>query len=97
MIQLMTAPNPHSEIDSENRTRDRRIAARIRQDPTVIKRAEANLREWESRWGGLNPAWQEWKIVLKMLTPVQLADFLESATPKASRLRQSSPFLGVVE
>jgi len=34
--------------------------------------------------------------VLRMLTPAQVADFLESATPMANRLRQSSPFLGVL-
>src|SRR5262249_29968979 len=30
-------------------------------------------------------------------SPAQLADFLEEDTPKANRLRQSSPFLGVLE
>jgi hypothetical protein len=32
-----------------------------------------------------------------MLSPTQLANFLESTTPKAERLRQSSPFLSVLE
>ena len=91
----MNAPNPHLKIDEENRARDLQLAALIRKDPQIIEKARDNLRAWEARWGTLNPAWQEWTLILRMLTPQQLADFLESRTPKANRLRQSSPFLGV--
>ena len=90
-------PNPHAAIDQANRAQDRRLAACIRRDPAVIDLARENLRAWSARWHGLHPAWQEWAHILHMLTPAQLADFLESSTPKAARLRQSSPFLGVLE
>ena len=93
----MFAPNPHARIDSENRERDRKVAALIRQNPGVIARAQQNLQKWEAHWKGLNPAWEEWKTLLRMLTAAQVADFLESETPKANRLRQSSPFLGVLD
>ena len=53
--------------------------------------------EAKSRWGKLTDAWQEWAQLLRMLTPAQVGDFLESTTPKANRLRQSSPFFGVLE
>ncbi len=95
----MTAspPNPHAGIDAENRERDRQLAALIRRRPEIIARGQENLRRWETRWGSLNAAWQEWSVVLRILTPAQLADFLESSTPKANRLRQSSPFLGILD
>ena len=93
----MIAPNPHAKIDEENRERDRRLAELIRRRPEVIKLAERNLQNWAARWGKLTDAWQEWAQLLRMLTPAQVADFLESTTPKANRLRQSSPFFGVLE
>ncbi|MBI3876853.1 MAG: hypothetical protein HY300_13030 [Verrucomicrobia bacterium] len=92
----MNFPNPHARIDEENRERDRRLAALIRRDPVVVEIAKENLRSWATRWGDSTSAWQEWAQLLRMLTPTQLADFLESSTPKANRLRQSSPFLGVL-
>lgn len=90
-------PNPHAKIDADNHERDRKIAALIRQHPEVIAHAQRNLKDWAARWGSSNPAWEEWGLVLRMLTATQLADFLESRTPKANRLRQSSPFSGVLE
>ena len=93
----MTFPNPHERIDDENRERDERLAALIRRQPEVIEIARRNLRHWAVRWGELTPAWQEWAQLLRMLSPAQVADFLESQTPKANRLRQSTPFLGVLE
>ena len=89
--------NPHAKIDEENRQRDRRLAVLIRRHPETIARARQSLQDWAVRWGQLNPAWNEWAQLLQMLTSEQVADFLESSTPKAERLRQSSPFLGVVE
>jgi len=93
----MNFPNPHQAIDEENRRRDQRLAALIRRDPAIIELAVRNLAAWAKRWGESNPAWEEWRQLLLMLTPVQLADFLESRTPKSERLRQSTPFLGVLK
>ena len=92
----MTIPNPHRLIDEANRERDARLAALIRRQPELVKLAQRNLEEWGTRWGKLTPAWAEWMQLLQMLTPAQVADFLESTTPKANRFRQSSPFLGVL-
>jgi len=93
----MIVANPHALIDRENRARDERLAALIRRDPAVIELARRNLQQWAARWGKLTPPWEEWARLLRMLTPAQVADFLESQSPKANRLRQSSPFLGVLE
>jgi hypothetical protein len=93
----MDFPNPHAAIDAANYESDKRIAALIRRRPEVIEIARENLCNWHSRWGELAPAHREWEKILRMLTPAQLADFLESSTPKANRLRQSSPFCGITE
>ena len=94
----MNFNNPHAKIDEENREREVRLAGLIRGDSEVIiGLARLNLREWGKRWGGLTPACEEWDQLLRVLSPGQIADFLESTTPMANRLRQSSPFLRVIE
>ena len=91
----MIFPNPHAQIDAENRERDCRSAAAIRVRPELIQIAQSNLRRWLSIDGRQqHPALLEWQSILDFLTPEEIATFLESRTPKADRLRQSSPFIG---
>ena len=94
----MNFPNPHQAIDEENRERDKRVASVLRLEPELVRVAWENL----DRWLAAEPdrpyaALQEWQAILEFLTPAEVADFLESQTPKAERLRQSSPFVGVLE
>lgn len=71
----------------------RRVAAEIRRDPRIIEQAAARLERWMLRDGDPpDPALVEWKTALQMLDPEQLANFLESPTPRAKRMRISSPF-----
>ena len=44
----------------------------------------------------VRPVFQEWHGILTRLSKGELADFLRSDTPMARRLRQSSPFAGVL-
>jgi hypothetical protein len=89
-------PNPHARIDQENRERDRRTAAAIRDRPVLIQVARENLERWFRMDGNrIHPALLEWRAIFDFLTPEEIADFLESDTPKANRLRQSSPFIGL--
>lgn len=72
----------------------RRVAAAIRRDPRVIEEAVVRLERWMVRDGDPpDPALVEWKTALEMLDPAQLASFLESPTPRAKRMRISSPFV----
>jgi hypothetical protein len=89
-------PNPHAKIDQENRERDKRTAAAIRVRPELIQVARDNLERWLLTDG--NPAHAallEWRAIMDFLTPGEIADFLESDSPKANRLRQSSPFIAM--
>lgn len=95
-IENVNFPNPHAKIDHENRERDRRAAAAIRIRPELIRVARDNLERWLRMDGNrAHPALLEWRAIMDFLTPKQIADFLESDTPKANRLRQSSPFVGL--
>ena len=73
------------------------IAARLRHDPRVLRIARANLQRWMARDGRRpRPVFQEWLLILDRLSAGEIANFLLSDTPMARRLRQSSPFAGVL-
>lgn len=85
-------------IEQLNDEIHRRVAERIRRDSTVINQARERLERWLSQGGtDPEPAWLEWKVALAMLDPSELADFLDSKTPRARRMRCSSPFFGLEE
>ena len=93
----MKSPNPHAYADRIGLALDLTVAAKIRQNPSLIEVAKQNLARWRVQNGGkLAPAHQEWERVLRFLTIEQLADFLVSRAPMAARLSQSSPFAGVL-
>jgi len=84
-------------LDRINAAQDRRIAARLRRDRRVLKVARANLKRWMTRDGrNVRASFREWHRVLTRLSRAEIADFLQSDTPLARRLRQSSPFAGVL-
>lgn len=87
----------HAQIDKANLAHDQVIAAAIRCRPELVSIARENLARWIARDGhAVDPALEAWSAILFFLSPDQLADFISSDTPKANRLRQSSPFVGVL-
>jgi len=87
----------HAFIDRRNAERDRLVAFRLRHDHGVLRRARSKLRRWIARDGRcVRPVFAEWRRILEYLSANQIADFLDSDTPLARRLRQSSPFAGLV-
>lgn len=60
----------------------------------MIAEARSRLERLIAREGSpADPVLGEWLDVLLMLDSPQLADFIESATPRARRLRISSPLV----
>jgi len=97
MIKIVDRKFSHLEIDRRNAADDRRLASRLRRSGRVLREARENLRRWISRDGRkVRPVFQEWNSILRRLTRHEIADFLRSDTPKARRLRQSSPFAGLM-
>src|SRR5213595_733651 len=87
----------HAVIDSVNAAQDRLIAARLRRNPAVLRLARSNLRRWATADGRrIRVVFRQWQAVLQRLNAREIADFLCSDTPMARRLRQSSPFAGVL-
>ena len=67
-------------------------------DPdAVIGKALGNLQAWIDRQQGSPPGvFQEWLDLLNHMPPREVADFIVSDSEEATRLRQSSPFAGVL-
>jgi hypothetical protein len=84
-------------IEQRNSEIHRRVAGALRQDPSLAGRAMAKLERTIANEGSpTDPVLLEWRDVLLMLRPHELAEFLESNSPRARRLRISSPFFGLV-
>lgn len=72
------------------------MARKIEQDPTLLEIPKRNLARWRARSEGAPPAWlTEWEVVLHRPWP-ELAAFMTQNSETATRLRQSTPFVGVL-
>ena len=72
------------------------IAQKIARDLELLNVARNNLRRWRKRWGRETPPWHtEWQAILKRPWP-EIAALITDSGELATRLRQSSPFAGVL-
>ena len=88
----------HSETDQVSLELGRRVAERLRWQPELVAFARANLARW-SRQNTSAPSllrcYAEWQEILSR--PVdKICDLLCSESDDAQRLRQNSPFAGVL-
>jgi hypothetical protein len=88
--------NPHSAIDARSLAMDRLIADRLRTDPGVLVKARTVLRNWLATCDdSVRPALEEWRAILDGPLPAVI-ETLEGEDEKSVRLRQSSPFCGIL-
>lgn len=72
------------------------IARKITADPRLLEIATRNLAAWSARYGDTPPrALEEWRSVLARPWP-EIAALITDPGENAARLRQSSPFAGVL-
>jgi len=89
----------HHRREVQSLEMHRRIAAMMERDPTpVLGKAMANLQAWLARHQGsaLEPVFKEWQDLLTRLSPSEVAAFIIAEDERAGRMRQSSPFAGVL-
>jgi hypothetical protein len=72
------------------------IAQKIDRDLKLLNVARNNLQRWRSRWDEEVPAWyREWCEIVKRPWP-EIAAIITEPSEEGARLRQSSPFAGVL-
>ena len=72
------------------------VAQKIAQKPLLLKKVRRTLEIWRSRYGEDIPrALDEWRILLDRPWP-EIAQFITDPGERATRLRQSTPFAGVL-
>ena len=86
----------HRLIDERSLTFDRLIAAKLRSHPALVEKARSNLARWlETCSAGARPALLEWQRLLS--GPIdELLVLMEATDERSTRLRQSSPFCGIL-
>jgi hypothetical protein len=86
----------HRLIEERSLAFDRLIAAKLRSQPALLEKARANLARWlETASPRAKADLHEWQRVLS--GPLaELLVLLEATDEHASRLRQSSPFCGIL-
>jgi hypothetical protein len=88
--------NPHTAIDARSLEMDRLIAQRLRGNPAVLDKARSVLAKWMASCdASVRPAFEEWRAILDGPLSEVFA-VLEGEDERSRRLRQSSPFCGVL-
>ena len=85
----------HAWIDERSRALHAKIAEKLRAQPSLVSVAHDNLDRWE-RLRGREPALDEWRALLRTTPLPDLLRLLTEESENADRLRQSSPFAGVL-
>jgi len=88
--------NPHSAIDARSLEMDRLIAQRLRENPAVLDKARSVLAKWMTSCdASVRPVFEEWRAILD--GPISgVFAVLEGEDERSMRLRQSSPFCGIL-
>ena len=88
----------HELIDEISLELCRRTAARLREQPSLLQLAQDNLARWSqqnSNAPALLRCYEEWRGILNRPL-AEICAVLTSTTEEGQRLRQNSPFAGVL-
>ena len=92
-----TGPLTHAELEDRARSLAKRVAEMIRADPEIVDRASEHLaRQLESPATASDRTTREWERILRTMSLPRLRRFLVDPGERATRLRQSMPFLAVL-
>ncbi len=96
MMPSMEPPySDHSRLDERSLALHRLVAEKVRAAPALLDKARENLRRWQEAGAGASPALAEWAQILAAPAG-QVVALLAERSERATRLRQSSPFAGIL-
>ena len=86
----------HQNIDLRSLAMDQRTAEKLLANPALVDRGLANLDRWLKTCSpNVRPVFIEWQALLQRPLP-EVISVLLSTDQQATRLRQSSPFAGLL-
>lgn len=86
----------HQEIDARSLALHRLIVEKVRHDPALFDKAKATLARWRTIvCASSQPYLKEWESLVDQGIETALAVAVEDS-PRATALRQSSPFCGII-
>jgi len=89
----------HDVVDQCSLALDRAVADRLKANPALLAHARGNLRRWLARNGdapGLRRCYEEWLEIVDRQPLEKILELLAAEDEEARRLRQNSPFAGVL-
>jgi hypothetical protein len=87
----------HEWIDERSLALDRQVAAKLRNDPSLLGRARTTLDRWLAQRPSAVPSvLREWQEILSRWPLEQILELLASSDENTRQLRQSSPFCGIL-
>jgi hypothetical protein len=88
--------SPHRLSEARSLAMHALIARKVDRDPDLLAIAQQNLARWKKRWGAEVPPWHaEWESLLARSWR-EIAARITEPSEDGARLRQSSPFAGVL-
>ncbi|MEW6686100.1 MAG: hypothetical protein AB1393_07845 [Candidatus Edwardsbacteria bacterium] len=90
----------HMRIDERSIALHKAIAERIKSNPKLIRIAKENLKRWKEQYlleaEEIPPCLIEWEKILSRKSLEKILELLVSSGEEGRRLRQSSPFAGIL-
>lgn len=106
MIDVMTKTaaqlvpeDSHQFLDRYNLLYHLEVARRLQAQPqAILQHARQNLERWLPAHEGSfsESALQEWRVLLEQLNVVELTKLMTEDSDEGQRLRQSTPFTGIL-
>ncbi len=90
-----TVLSDHIRIDERSLALHEVVARKLMASPVLLNTARENLRRWRQGDGRFAPAFAEWDRILAGAVD-DVAALLVERSARATRLRQSSPFAGIL-
>jgi hypothetical protein len=92
---MQSSYSDHRRIDERSLALHRLIAQKVQASPSLLDKARDNLRRWRRSNATPSPALAEWEDIIS--GPVgHVTALLAERSERAARLRQSSPFCGIL-
>jgi hypothetical protein len=95
MLFMKPFCSDHGRLDERSLAMHELVAQKVQAVPALLDKARENIRRWRETSRTPSRALAEWEQILSSPAD-QVTAFLVERSEKAARLRQSSPFCGIL-